>query len=276
MHVRVSSRNSRHGKALAVLAALSLAAPATASAAGDLSSYVTSVSPAQNARIALGSKPAFQVISSCKGMGLTGYISRSSTVDGDNRFLDSDRQDEFPMPEVTFGSGIYEGTPQGTWLQQPGAYYWQVRTSNAQCSADPAGAWALPPVGIQVLGSTADGGTTDVTDQDNGELLTIEQARTSISPAVLKAKKKSPRGLKRTCTRRGSGSILAVVCTSSWNDRTKYSYNGTWRMALNDDGTVEATFNGRRALLSCIKKKRRAKQSVKSCFKKHRFSATVS
>ena len=27
-------------------------------------------------------------------------------------------------------------------------------------------------------------------------------------------------------------------------------------MALNDDGTVEATFNGRRALLTCVKSKR--------------------
>ena len=161
-------------------------------------------------------------------------------------------------------------------MQQAGEYYWQVRASNAQCSADSARAWALPPVGIQVLGSTAAGGTVDVTEQDNGELLTIEQARASISPAVLKAKKKRPRGLKRTCTRRGSGSILAVVCTSSWNDRTKYTYNGTWRMALNDDGTVEATFNGRRALLACVKKQRRTKQSVKRCFKKHQFTATVS
>lgn len=274
--MKVSPRTRRHGTALAVLAAMSLAVPTTASAAGDLTAYITSVSPAQNAKLALGAKPAFQVISSCKGMGLTGYISRTSALDGDSAFLGSDLQDQFPMPEVTFGSGIYEGSPQGTWLQQAGEYYWQVRASNAQCSADPAGAWALPPVGIQVLGSTSAGGTTDVVDQDNGELLTIEQARTSISPAVLKAKKRLPRGLKRTCTRRGSGSILAVVCTSSWNDRVKYSYNGTWRMALNDDGTVEATFNGRRALLSCVAKKRRAKQSVKTCFKKHQFSATVS
>ena len=115
-----------------------------------------------------------------------------------------------------------------------------------------------------------------MTEQDNGELLTIIQARETIAPAVLKAKKKAARGLKRTCTRRGSGSILAVVCTASWNDRSKYSYNGSWRMALNDDGTVEATFNGRRALLSCIKRKRTQRSSVKSCFKKHKFAVTVS
>jgi hypothetical protein len=37
---------------------------------------------------------------------------------------------------------------------------------------------------------------------------------------------------------------LAVVCTASWNDRKRYGYNGSWRMALNDDGTVEAIFAG--------------------------------
>ena len=47
-------------------------------------------------------------------------------------------------------------------------------------------------------------------------------------------------------------------------------------MALNDDGTVEATFDGRRALLSCVKRKRAKKQSVKGCFKKHKFAVTVS
>jgi hypothetical protein len=269
-------RNSRQGTALAIMAALLLAVPATASAAGDLTSYITSVSPGQNAKLAFASKPELQVISTCKGMALVGYISRSATLDGESAFLGSDLQDQFPMPEVTFGSGVYSGAPQGTWLQQAGEYYWQVRAASAQCAGEPAIAWASQPVGIQVLGSTADSGTIDVSEQDNGELLTITQARETIGPAVLKAKKRSARGLKRTCTRRGSGSILAVICTASWNDRKKYSYNGSWRMALNDDGTVAATFNGRRALLSCVKRKRAKKQSVKGCFKKHKFAVTVS
>lgn len=269
-------RTRRHGTALAITAALLLVLPATAVGAGDLSSYVTSVSPAQNAKLAFGAKPEFQVISSCKGMALVGYISRSATLDGDMAFLGGDLQDQFPMPEVTFGSGVYSGSPQGTWLQQAGEYYWQVRSANAQCAGEPGGSWALPPVGIQVLGSTAASGTVDVTEQDNGELLTITQARESIGPAVRKAKKKAARGLKRTCTRRGSGSILAVVCTASWSDGKTYSYNGSWRMALNDDGTVEATFNGRRAKLTCVKTKRAQRRSVKACFKKHAFAVTVS
>lgn len=274
--MRSFTRIARHGTALGLTAALLLALPAASLAAGDLTAYVTSVSPAQNAKLANGSKPDFQVVSTCKGMALVGYISRSPALDGDMAFLGGDLQDQFPMPEVTFGSGVYSGAPQGTWLQQAGEYYWQVRAANAQCAGEPGGAWALPPVGIQVLASTAASGTVDVTEQDNGELLTITQARDTIGPAVRKAKKTAARGLKRTCTRRGSGSILAVVCTASWTDGKTYSYNGSWRMALNDDGTVEATFNGRRAKLTCIKSKRAKRRSVKPCFKKHTFAATVS
>ena len=57
---------------------------------------------------------------------------------------------------------------------------------------------------------------------------------------MLKAKRKSARGLKRTCSRRSSGSILVVACTVSWSDNKKYSYNGRMRLALNDDGTLPA------------------------------------
>ena len=269
--VKGSSR-IRHGLALAMLAALVLPASAPA-ASGNLDAFISKATPAQNASIGFADTPTFQIISSCKGMGLQAYVSRSSTVDGDGAFLGGDVQDTFPMPETSFGSGIYEGKPLGTWLQQAGPYFWQLRTI-AQCTSDGTVPWASLPVAIQVLAQSS-GGTTDVVQQDNGELLTIDQARVAISPAVLKAKRTLPRGLKRTCTRRSSGSILAVVCSASWNDRKKYTYNGLFRMALNDDGTIEATFNGRRALLSCVKKNRAKRQSVKRCFKKHAFTATV-
>jgi hypothetical protein len=94
--VRRSARNSRQGTALAIMAALLLVVPATASAA-DLSSYITSVSPAQNAKLAFASKPDFQVISTCKGMVLFGYISRTATVGIDGEFLGGDVQDTFPL-----------------------------------------------------------------------------------------------------------------------------------------------------------------------------------
>lgn len=258
-----------------MLAALLLAAPTSVQAA-NLNDFITSLSPTQNAAFTVGSAvPPFQIISTCKGMGLQGYISKSSTVDGDGSFLAGDVQDQFPMPEsAAFGSGIYEGTPQGTWLQQPGQYFWQAR-AQAPCSGEPPLAFASQPVFIQVLAGTSSSGTTDVTQQENGDLLTIAQARAAIGPAVLKAKRKSARGLKRTCTRRSSGSILAVVCSASWTDNKKYRYNGLWRMALNDDGSISATFNGRRALTSCIKKRQAKRTSVKGCYKKHSFTATV-
>ncbi len=268
------SRIVRHGSAAAVVVALALAVPAFATS-GNLNTYITGMTPAQNAVINLGGAPTFQVISSCKGMGLQAYISRSSTVDGDSYFLAGDVQDQFPMPEQGFGSGIYEGTPQGTWLQQAGQYYWQVRTT-AQCEGSETIPWASLPVYVQVVGQTSGSGTTDVTEQENGELLTIAQARSAIAPAVLKVKKKTARGLKRTCTRRSSGSILAVVCSASWSDNKTYRYNGLWRMALNDDGSIEATFDGRRAKLSCVKKGKAKKKSVAKCYKKHKFTTTIS
>ncbi len=251
-----------------------MAVPAFATS-GNLNTFITGADARRRTRSSTSAaSPTFQVVSTCKGMGLQAYISRSDTVDGDGAFLAGDVQDQFPMPETSFGSGIYEGTPQGTWLQQAGQYYWQVRAV-AQCEGDTTIPWASQPVFIQVVGQTTSSGTTDVTQQENGELLTIAQARAAIAPAVLKAKRKSARGLKRTCTRRSSGSILAVVCSASWTDNKKYRYNGLWRMALNDDGTISATFNGRRALLSCVKKRQAKRQSVKGCYKKHTFTATV-
>jgi hypothetical protein len=258
-----------------VLFALLMAVPAAVYAA-NLNEFISALSPTQNAGITVGAAvPAFQITSTCKGMGLQGYISKSPSVDGDGSFLAGDVQDQFPMPEsAAFGSGIYEGTPQGTWLQQPGQYYWQAR-AQAPCSGEPPLAFASQPVYIQVLPGTTSSGTTDITQQENGDLLTIAQARAAIAPAVLKAKRKSARGLKRTCTRRSSGSILAVVCSASWTDNKKYRYNGLWRMALNDDGSISATFSGRRALSSCVKKRQAKRTSVKGCYKKHTFTANV-
>ena len=256
-----------------MLAALLMAVPAFATS-GNLNTYITGLTPAQNAVINIGGSPTFPVVSSCEGMGPQAYVIRGDTVDGDRQFLAGDVQDQFPMPETSFSSGTYEGTPQGTWLQQAGQYYWQVRTV-AQCEGEASIKWASQPVFIQVIGQTTTSGTTDVTQQENGDLLTIAQARAAIAPAVLKAKRKSARGLKRTCTRRSSGSILAVVCSASWTDNKKYRYNGLWRMALNDDGTISATFNGRRALTSCVKKRQAKRTSVKGCYKKHTFTATV-
>ena len=73
------------------------------------------------------------------------------------------------MPETSFASGMYEGVPQGTWLQQAGAYYWQVRAT-VQCSeTDGTIPWASLPVFIQVVGQSTTTGTTDVTEQENGD-----------------------------------------------------------------------------------------------------------
>ncbi len=46
------------------------------------------------------------------------------------------------------------------------------------------------------------------------------------------------------------------------------------RQVLNDDGTISARFDGRRAKLSCLKKTAR-KIDEKRCYKKYRFSAEI-
>ncbi len=131
----------------------------------------------------------------------------------------------------------------------------------AQCEGDSSIPWASLPVFIQVIGQTTTSGTTDV--DPAGERRAAHDragARRHRAGRAEGQERKSARGLKRTCTRRSSGSILAVVCSASWTDKKKYRYNGLWRMALNDDGTISATFNGRRALTSCVKKGQAKKQ----------------
>ncbi len=75
------------------------------------------------------------------------------------------------------------------------------------------------------------------------------------------------------CTRRGGGSILTVFCTASWTDGKRHRYDGSFRMALNEDGTIAARFDGRRATLGCLGR-RRGKQA-KRCHRGYRFSVSV-
>ena len=102
---------------------------------------------------------------------------------------------------------------------------------------------------------------------EDSALLTIAQAKAEVPNVILKRTKKVARGLKRKCSRRGAGSLLIVACTVSWNDNKKYAYNGSMRLALNDDGTLAVRFDGRRALRSCLKK-----GGGKRCYKKWIFN----
>ncbi len=186
--------------------------------------------------------------------------------------------DGFSLTETT--PGVYEGTTSATWLQTPGSYFWQAIAPNAKCDGTseggPAALYATPVVGIAVIASTSNSGTdtTPVDVQDDSEILTLAQAKSSIPSVIRKGTRRTGRKVSGRCTRRGSGSILVVFCTTHWTDGKKWTYNGTIRQALNDDGTISGRFDGRRATLACIKHTAR-KVDEKRCFKKYRFTAEV-
>ena len=102
---------------------------------------------------------------------------------------------------------------------------------------------------------------------EDSEILSVAQAKAEVPNVILKRTKKVARGLKRKCARRGEGSVLIVYCTISWNDNKKYNYNGSMRLARNDDGTLSVRFDGRRAQRTCLKK-----GGGKRCYKKWKFS----
>lgn len=150
MRVRRSPFCFRGSLVLAAVAVFALPVPG-AQAAGNLNSFITSMTPAQNAALQIGGPaPAFQVVSTCKGMGLQAYVSSSPVVDGDGAFPAGNVVNQFPMPETAFGSGTYEGHPQGPWLALAGQYYWQVRAV-AQCAGDVTLPWASTPVLARVV-----------------------------------------------------------------------------------------------------------------------------
>ena len=181
--VRVLSRIVRHGSASAVLVALLLGRAGASRTSGNLNTYITGLPGAERGHQRRRDRPAFQVVSTCKGMGLQAYISRTdirSTVTARSSAATSRTSSR--CRRRSFGSGIYEGTPQGTWLQQAGPVLLAGarRSPSARATRRSRG-----PRSRSSSRSSADddsSGTTDVTQQENGELLTIAQARAAIAP----------------------------------------------------------------------------------------------
>lgn len=258
---------SRRFACLSVVVAALLVPASSAMAAGQL--YVSDMQPAQSTNLTPGKAVTFRVASDCVNQPMYVEVSNSGSLDPDGTLSNVGQQDYVSMEAQP--DGTYSATTSGAWTNTPGTYYWQAQLTGI-CGGLEKQEWVTPVVGIVVTTPTTASGTTEVAEsQDNGEILTVAQARAAIHDGVLKMTRKLPRGLKRTCTRRGSGSILAVLCTSSWNDKKKYAYNGTWRMALNDDGTIEARFDGRRATLKCLRKSKQRSR----CFKKYRRTIVI-
>lgn len=261
---------SRPLACLVVAVCALLLTSATAFGAGQMT--VTDMQPAQSTNLQPGKAVSFRITApSCVNQPMYVEVSNSSSLDPDGTLGNVGQQDYVSMEAQP--DGTYTASTSGSWTNTPGTYYWQAQTTGICEDQLDKQTWVTPVVGIVVLTPTTASGTTEVAEaQDNGEILTVAQARAAVRDGVLKLTRKLPRGLKRTCTRRGSGSILAVLCTASWNDKKKYAYNGLWRMALNDDGTIAARFDGRRATLKCL---RTASQRSR-CFKKWRRTIVIS
>ena len=154
--VRVLSRIVRHGSAAAVLVALLHRRAGARRTSGNLNTFITGLTPAQNAVINLGGSPTFQVVSTCKGMGLQAYISRSddaSTVTARSSAATSRTSSRCrrraSAPASTRGRRRARGSSRpASTTGRCGAV--------AQCEGDATIPWASQPVYIQVIGQTTD------------------------------------------------------------------------------------------------------------------------
>jgi hypothetical protein len=255
-------------KAGLLAAALVVAVPAAAFAAGALPYDAAQTNPQQSQNYVAGPGPAsFTVVSpDCPGASLFVDVANQNVFGPDDRLIESARKEHFPLAESLSSPGTYIGQATAQWLSTPGTYYWHA-SGAAKCDA----AFEIDRVSpvrsivINAAPTPPDAGAPPEVDEDSA-LLTINQAKGEIPGLILKRTKKVARGLKRKCSRRGEGSLLVVACTVSWHDNKKYNYNGSMRLALNDDGTLSVRFDGRRATKSCVKRK-----GGKKCFKKWVF-----
>ncbi|HEY5142079.1 MAG TPA: hypothetical protein VII98_01135 [Solirubrobacteraceae bacterium] len=267
---------------LVVLAAVlaTLVVPASASAAASFAG-TPGMSPAQSTNISpTTTSLGFRVSIPCLGQLMQVVVANQSTTGADGLLIPGAQVDAFTLTETT--PGVYEGTTSATWLQTPGSYFWQGVAPNAKCDGTsggdggPALVYATQVVGVVVGAPTTGSGTdsTPVDVQDNSEILTLAQAKSSLTSVIRKGTRRTGRRVFGRCTRRGSGSILVVFCTTRWTDGKQWTYNGTIRQALNDDGTISGRFDGRRASLACIMQTAR-KIDERRCFKKFHFTAEV-
>lgn len=226
---------------------------------GVAASFLTSVSSL-----------SFKVPTSCPGMSAYIEVARDEQYDLDGTLYQGSTVDRFTADETSVG--VYEATTSGSWLQTPGAYYWQISGVGACDGGNPT-LWAGPAIGMTIKATTATDPVPGSEIPDQVEILTLAQARAAIPTIVKNVKKRIARGLKRNCTRGATGDLMVVFCTVSWNDKRQYQYNGSVRAALDDTGGIVTRFDGRRATLKCLKQ--RKGKDAKKCYKAHRFSYTL-
>jgi hypothetical protein len=254
---------------LVVSLALLVCAPA-ASANGNLdigTTFTPGVAASYSTSI---SSLSFKVPAGCPSMSAYIEVARDEQYDLDGTLYQGSTVDRFAAEETS--AGVYEATTSGSWLQTPGAYYWQI-SGLAACDGGNATLWVGPAIGLTIKSATPTDPVPGSEIPDQVEILTLAQARASIPTIVKNVKRRIARGLKRNCTRGGTGDLTVVLCTVSWNDKLQYRYNGSFRVVLDDDGGIVSRFDGRRATLKCLKQ--RKGKDAKKCYKAHRFSYTL-
>ena len=241
--------------------------PVAALAAGSFPYDAAQTNPQQSQNYVAGPGPlAFTVVSpDCPGASIFVDVANQNVFGPDDRLVESARKEHISLTESS--PGVYAGQGTGQWLATPGTYYWHA-SGVAQCAGDAFGVDRVSPVRSIVITAAPPPPGSDAPPEvpEDSALLSIAQAKAEIPGLILKRTKKIARGLKRKCNRSGEGSLQVVSCTVSWHDNKKYNYNGSMRLALNDDGTLSMRFDGRRATKACIKGK-----GGKKCFKKWIF-----
>ena len=243
------------------------ASPAGALAAGLLPILPDQTTPTQSFNVVGGiTSVSFKVVApTCPGAPMYVEVASQEVYGPDGTFADAVQADRFSLVETS--PGIYEGQTSAQWLKTPATYFWMA-SAVVKCE-DVFDVPRNSPVRSLIVTVPPPPPAQDAAAEafEDSELLTIAQAKAEVPNIILKRTKKVARGLKRKCSRRGEGSVLVVACTVAWNDNKKYRYDGSMRLARNDDGTLSVRFDGRRALSACTKK-----GGGKRCYKKFAFS----
>jgi hypothetical protein len=254
----------------AALIALGIAtiAPSPTLAAGAMPIDAAQTEPAPSQSVVAGAASlSFKVVApACTTTEMFVEVASRETYDSNNSLADSVQSDYIALTQTS--PGVFEGQTNAKWLKTPATYFWQAYTV-ANCGGvfdytleyvsqtRELVVTAPPPPPAQPAAPEA---------AKDSKTLSVAQASAEVPKVILKRTRKTARGLKRRCARRGTGNLI-VYCTVSWTDNTKYSYTGSMRLARNDDGTLSSRFDGRRAQRACLKKGRGAR-----CYKKWTFS----
>ena len=241
-------------------------APSPALAAGAMPIDASQTEPVQSASIVAGQASlSFKVVApACAATEMFVEVASKETYDSNSSLADSVQTDYFALAQTS--PGVFQGQTSAQWLKTPAAYFWQAYTL-ADCGGvfNYALEYVSTTRALVVTAPPQPPAENLTPEAADAQILSVAQAKAEVPKAILKRTKRAARGLARKCALRGAGGLV-VYCTVSWNDNRKYSYNGTMRLARNDDATLSVRFDGRRAQRTCLRKR------GARCYRKWTFS----